>query len=342
MSEHKVYLPRPPATTGLTRGRTVESQVAPDIERLVRDAAGGADGVWRLSSHGAGPNGTYLATAGRKAITIKLVCGENPERVEQLAKADALVQALPPQAPAVRPLEGSPYRVADDVIAFAYPWIDGRFLCRTEEDLRQAGSAIGRLHAAFRQLAPGTQANVRASATVRGKFLEAVATDLVSGEFDAGPEPDRTRLIAGESCAVSRGDEQILHGDLNRGNILLMADQVFCLDFEDTIQSWGPVEMDIAYALERLSFWPANSAGRSPKLVRVFLENYGTADRTRPQLDGGCMAQCLRFVNRRAVLILAALERRGERRAPSEWKKFYDLWNAADRIGSILDGVVRE
>lgn len=110
-------------------------------------------------------------------------------------------------------------------------------------------------------------------------------------------------------------EAQIVHGDLNIGNVLIQRQEPWIIDFENAHYSYFPVGFDIGMLLERLclaqvgpsEFW---------RYARVFLESY-IFDET--ELVNNMRALSIRSMS----LLLENHLLKGTEFNDSEWQKFY-------------------
>lgn len=252
-----------------------------------------------------------------------------------LAKADRLIADLGPAAPVVRPMDGYPVDYDDLHKLHVYPLVHGRFAQPTMSDCYRVGVAIARLHRALADVPRA--AEVRAAAGARQAHLMSVAEAIADGRLNPGPRPAELANIARFRWDTGEDDAQPLHGDLNAGNLLLVDEGTdVIVDFEDSVHSCGPVEADVAFAIERFCIAPAPDEASSVTLSRALVAGYRSAGGQPVFERPGELAAALRAANWRALMVLGALAARGETRPVTEWEKFFDLWSQVERRRGLL------
>ena len=146
----------------------------------------------------------------------------------------------------------------------------------------------------------------------------------------------RERIVAG-SPALSDHQAQVLHGDLNLGNVLF-ADHTVSpapLDFEDSRHNFHGVAMDLAMALERFVLVRTSDDGRALSLGHRLLAGY--AEHAAPWRWGAPgLAGILQSLAVRALLLLAGNRAAGRPVAESEWDKFLYLYAETERRAELL------
>jgi homoserine kinase type II len=205
--------------------------------------------------------------------------GKDREDVEREAAIVAHVAArgVPTPAP-LRARSGLPWVVHDGVFVSLFPWVEGRTLARGEvgpQRAREAGAALGRLHAAgadFPDRRPGRyeppeierRLRVVSAASAGDPALEAAVAVLAPALERLGSER-RSDLPTG-----------LIHADLFIDNVLFSDDGglVALLDFEQA--AWGRLAYDVAVSLLAFGF---GTDDFRPEVTRAFIEGYAAVRR---------------------------------------------------------------
>lgn len=232
------------------------------------------------------------------------------------------------------PLHGFPRMIGDEHAVFAYQYIPSRFANTTLSDLRQIGTSLAVMHAALVQF-PDNAEIQRASATRTAMLINRRNT-ICSGLHSPGPKPERLREIFEVEAGIfslleDAPGHQPLHGDLVYGNILfpLEGGAPVILDFEDTLISWLPIDMDIALVLERFVFVPEQNDEMALVLGHEMLQAYGQSSGVTTGFLTHPLSDCLKLLSVRALTTLAEFEAWGEMVDISEWEKFFNLYQHA-------------
>ncbi|MCP5088791.1 MAG: phosphotransferase [Rhodobacteraceae bacterium] len=124
-------------------------------------------------------------------------------------------------------------------------------------------------------------------------------------------------------------DCQLVHGDLNPGNLLWVPGEhrgsVAFLDFEEATQSLFPACFDIAVLIERLFLVSEGPGTEWMPQAELLLKGYsrargGTCLHTENDLN-----DALVFATIRSLVILIELEKAGRPASQKEWEKFENL-----------------
>lgn len=288
----------------------------------------------------AGPAGYYLHQS-RDGGTrfLKVVPAVHAARQSAADQVAVWVGRHGVRTPA--PLPGFPRALGCDQAVFAYPYLAGRFAHATQAELNPIGTSLAVLHAALARFPDGATIK-RNSATRTAMLLK--RRDLVcAGAHTPGPQPALLReILESEQRIFSLLEEvpasQPVHGDLVYGNVLfpLEGGGPVLLDFEDTLISWLPVDLDIALALERFALLPEQDDDQALALGRELLRAYGKGSGREAGFLAHPLNDCLRLLSVRALVALAELEARGEALETAEWDKFFGLYRHAVARAPLL------
>jgi Ser/Thr protein kinase RdoA (MazF antagonist) len=331
MSAPESYLPRADAHAPLLAAQLVPQPVAPAVEKMLRQNTGADGEILRLSAT-TGLEGTYCVGTGAACSIIKLMSGRHTERE---AAVNALLTKLAADAPVVRAKEMRLLDATCGLAMFVYPFIEANSPRPVAGDLARVGRLAAALH---RSLAWLDHSAIAAASAARLAMLRETAELLRSNSRKLGPEPQLLAEIAAWSWTWEASvADQPLHGDLHGGNILLGRDGTdVVIDCEDVPHSFGPALLDLAFAMERLCLVPAQDETQACDGAAALFTGYlGGRSAMLPGRRGD-LAAALRFLNWRSLMILAALELRGETAPPSEWNKFFQLWSSAEKFAPAI------
>lgn len=272
-------------------------------------------------------------------LFIKLVRGDHRESIE---RAETIARWLKNRKLHVAaPIKGFPRALDDGRIAVAMPFVDGRRLATSLEDMSALGELVAELH---KQLASHPARAEWENATAdRLACLSQVRADLASGRLICGPEPRQLcNLAADDRLDFARKDllAQPLHGDLNPGNALFdpVARRVLLLDFEDVFHSVLPPIFELALIVERFVLVVARDDASAERCAHALLVSYDrTIDR---EVHGSDQVGCvLRSLSLRSLCTLALGERDGVQIGVDEWYKFFALEGQARQRASVIERI---
>lgn len=327
-------LPRRPAYAAL-RPRIPEFVPMPEGEQRCSLVAvlGPGEFFGRL---GATPSvdGYYLQKIASGIRFLKVIPSAHAER--QLAANAVAEWVVKCGGRASLLLPGFPKQLDKDHVVLAYQYIPSRFAETTMADLEVIGSSLAQVHAALARM-PDLDAVVAASAK-RVALLSKRFHSVRGGGQLFGPRPQLMRDIfeAEVSLFALLGDSserQPLHGDLVYANMVfpLEGGGLVMLDFEDTLVSWLPIDLDVALALERFALLPAPTDADALRLAQAMLQKYGKGC-GKARFLAHAPADCLRLLAIRSLVTLSELEAVGTHVETSEWEKFFGLYqNAVDK-----------
>jgi hypothetical protein len=324
--------PRKPAFASLRPCPPKFVPVDPNEFSLLLACVGSGKLLGRIGAD-AGPAGYYLHQSREGGTNfLKVVPAVHAARQRAADQVAVWVGRHGVRTPA--PLRGFPRALDHDYAVFAYPYIASRFANATQAELNSIGKSLAVMHTALARFPDG--AAVRRNSATRTAMLVKRRDLVCAGAHSPGPQPDLLReILSSESDIFSLLEvvpaSQPVHGDLAYGNVLfpLEGSGPVLLDFEDSLISWLPVDMDIALALERFALVPEQDDDKALALGREMLRAYGkgsgrdTGFLVRPLCDS------LRFLSVRALTTLAEFEAGSGLVATSEWDKFFGLYRDA-------------
>jgi hypothetical protein len=241
----------------------------------------------------------------------------------------------------VRPVTSQPLALPGTTRhVLIWPFVVGTTLdIRDTIQLRNSGRALASLHnALWAHASPNNQSLKRKTwLSEQTRELLDAQTDGLLNQFTQRFDwlSDFLINLNSENVAAFFMDEaQVIHGDLNPGNILCTKHgQILFLDFEEAVNSFYPVWLDLAIFIERHFMVPERPLSECVPFIEGYREVNGTLQFPRPT----CLADALTFATLRSIIILISSERVGRKWAGSEWKKFGILTKLANqyRVGLI-------
>ena len=275
--------------------------------------------------------------AGRQFIKIVL----NQYLDSQIA-ADEIARFAASHVNAATLLGGYPKRVATEHSALAYSWIDQAGVSPSTM-CYQLGRELARLHQVLRGYPRSgeVQANGIQRLTALQTFYDNHRAEIVSSrQF-----PVSARAHMSESCDLFELFEdscQVVHGDLNAGNLRWDGNRLWFFDFEDARFAWFPVCLDVAFAIERHALINEPNDERAFANARELLRGYCDVSGQQPFAVQGSLLASIKWWGVRSLIMLAGFEQRGEGWPASEWRKFEKLFKHLNERVTLLQRLERE
>jgi len=234
-------------------------------------------------------------------------------------------------------ISGFPKRLDDELVVIAYDWIEGRCLEPSSLELEQFGRQLGRLHQVL-ACYPEQEA-VCNSTFARLADLRDIAKRIILLKPTDSPYLQRLCRLLDDKPDIFKPFEepcQVLHGDLNVGNLRYTASGVVFLDFEDARHSWFPPRVDVAFALERLALINEQDDNRAFTNAQALLKGYVDVFGRSPFSRAGSLRETLEWLSLRSLCMLQHFEWVGRPWPESEWLKFDNLLNHIVRRSEMM------
>lgn len=339
-----LILPRRPAYSSLNVRQPKYLPLAIDDVRRVQLSVIGCGDFYCRAGSSKSLSGYYIHRDGIGTSFLKVVTSGHMER--QLA-SDRLAKWISRCGVETSLIKsGFPKMIGTKYAVFAYPYLEARFAEPKLEDMVLIGQSLGRLHRAL-FLAP-SQESIRANSDLRIKKLKTRSKYIASGLQRFGHNDEKIReIIQNEMGFIDtlNCDEncQAIHGDLVYANIIfpLASESPIIIDFEDTLTSWMPIDLDIAVVLERFILTQANNMADRFKLGKSLLVAYASTIRKKRFLSYR-LDKCLRFLAARSLATLAEMKANNLPINKNEWDKFIYLYENAKLNVGLLNNLEEE
>lgn len=226
-------------------------------------------------------------------------------------------------------------------------FLTARFISLTHSENILAAKAIAHLHNALGQYPK--QDKVKQRAEEEREQLHAIWQRIKEiGASDRIPKQALTYLLEEktEVLAILYDNAQVIHGDLNRGNILIDDNKnIYFIDFENALSTWASPFQDIAFFIERNLLLPKQYQFNETEFIEILsayteelesrvINKYITAN---PNL----MSQLLKAISIKCLLTLSykCIEQ-GLSVSKAEWDKFINNYHLACRYSAQLKQAV--
>jgi thiamine kinase-like enzyme len=237
-------------------------------------------------------------------------------------------------------LGGYPKFLNESFVVLAYKWLDGRCLASDRCELEFLGAELGKLHKALDHFED--KKSIILNTQKRLKLLSDIASDIVNLKSIKSPILSRAQELLQSKLdrfEVFNEKCQVLHGDLNVGNLRKTTDGIVFLDFEDASHSWFPPCVDIAFAVERLAMINEEDDGKALDNSKALLSGYISVSGKTPFLERGALKKTLEWLSLRSLCILYHFECQGNSWPDSEWEKFDFLLDHLTRREKLLEEI---
>ena len=344
-----LQLPRTPAWEGQPPKQPVFVAAPDEVNAMICERLGIDGPLHTLSSNTAinaenvnSLTGYYRAPATERhpALFIKIV---EQSRAGPLLSADPIACYVADKGiPAACLIGTFTKAVNGDYYALTYPYHEARFAQLHNSDMSNFGGTLGRLHrtlaeAPFQQKVKENAIKREALLHDTQQHLEQVDQSSVRGEILQILKRSALR------CPDTGWPEQIIHGDMNYGNVLFPArtpDQPLLLDFEDTALSWHSPLVDIAFVIERFILMRTADDNQAYCLAETLISAYTSQyPEALPPVEKGCLVNLLKSLSIRALCLLATLALKDIPVPQNEWDKFVVLYTQAQKRNKLINRV---
>jgi hypothetical protein len=314
-----MWLPGPAAHADIWAASPTIEPLEPLQARTILDALGASGTIERFSLRHHYPQGYYRFTSSdNRILFLKIVAND---KLDRYRNADTLARWVTKFGVSTSLISaGFPKAMGEDFQILGHDFMSARYGNAAPDDLKRLGVALARLHRAMRDFpdTEGARADSRSRADLLQKWCE-----RARGGKDL-PGPDRQRIaavLANGQARIPRADAQMIHGDLNRGNILFCDDgQVAIIDYETALSSWGDPALDLAVVLQRFVLVPVSEDSEIRKLARALFDAYKDNGGWHSSSGEDVMAD-LNWISARNIALLCEITALGNNVSESEWEK---------------------
>ncbi|BBP45523.1 hypothetical protein THMIRHAS_08960 [Thiosulfatimonas sediminis] len=319
------WLPRAPAFAGFYPAEIAWQPVIGDAAESLQQQTGLYGSVATLA--GEGWSKGFFKIAASPVAFVKQVSIADAQRFKQ---ADVLAAQLEVCGIAVsRLMPGFPKPAGSAAEALlAYPFIDANFLNANSQSLQTLGQVLAKVHHCW--LESPSQAAVKSAGTARFERLQQALIDRIWRRYAVPAEAEAVlEAYPAEYFAYLMTDAQMVHGDVNVGNVLQRADgELVLLDFESALSAWLNPRVDLAFVIERFILVRGYGADELSQRLSALLQGYYAGSEHRFN-DARHLVILLQTMAVRSLLILTQLSAQQKSVALSEWHKFVELYRLA-------------
>lgn len=234
------------------------------------------------------------------------------------------------------------YGQIDGLYYAIFPLLNGVRCKPCASDLKLLGNALAQFHRHLKNI--GDQALVIQKSDNRVRHLSKFIETILKFPNDILVKKPRVASFISKYSfdMIDHRDSQIIHGDLNPGNILINKGSklIHFLDFEDMLHSYLPVLYDLAFIIERNILLPLNDAQKAFALSKVFLKAYFESGGNYKYHTSDEYILCILSLRAFLLLIQNAINGHSEDRI--EWDKFYYLSQHAEKNLKLMKAILKE
>lgn len=233
---------------------------------------------------------------------------------------------------------------------FEYPYQELTLPTCNKENIKSVATTVAKMHLKLKSF-PNDE-TVEKNHTLKLSSLYDLQKRLYCGSLDISGIPkenQRLALLPLPEVLKKQSWHQIIHGDLNTGNILFDSDQAVILDFEDTIQTYSCPWQDISFCIERFIILPCiNQSKNEEDICRdigYFLDCY---DRICPLKNyapyhSTILGDWLVALSLKAnLLLIQQCVEFGHTVTPNEWQKFTYLHQLANDNALLWSNTIQQ
>lgn len=222
-------------------------------------------------------------------------------------------------------------------IYYCYPHYGGRRLRPTSSDVRALGAALAKLHRALES--HPMRDTICEKSMKRERTIQMIQEKIASGYFDELPYLKHIKSLTPKNLQFAQHPQQVVHGDLNMGNLLYTNNQICFFDFEDSIHNYQPVLFDLSFVIERLIY--SQTVIESERLIlgRQFIASYKDhGGKYEYQNHDETYLELLSF---RALCLLVYAQACGKDTLQTEWEKFITLSEQARNCINVTKSILQ-
>jgi thiamine kinase-like enzyme len=208
---------------------------------------------------------------------------------------------------------------------YLYPLLYYNFNAKSLNELFLIGKEVGRMHRVMTDCP--IKNDICNNGKNKNKLLRRQFKYIKLNKISPWFSQEAIELIKNfsyENYDVLEKYQQMVHGDLNFGNIIITkAQHPVIIDFEDSLVSWLNPIYDIAFVIQRFIFLNSSNVDKI-QLASFFINGYKS--KYKIAHDKGDLYSILKMISIRSLLILSTLDGEQATVYKSEIDKFIRLY----------------
>ena len=323
-----MWIPRNPAHSSLFTVKPEWHCIDNNTKKVLCDLLGKKGELYKLGCSDEDIAGHYKFLSD-ESFFLKVLPDTHGTQLQEILKLEEwLYQNEAPVLPSVNNLKlhaGNNYTVT------VYPYLEARFVTCSKADIKLIGTELSRLHKVLKSYPLAD--NIKDQNDKKINTLRKVLTEVKRKKHRDIPGSVQEVLTSAPDDFLDLlciGNRQILHGDLNIGNILITENNsLVFVDYENSLHTYSSVLIDIAFLLERVVLNRCQDT--VTESISYFLEGYrANSDLWFESVSG--LADILQALSVRSMLLLTRKASQNGIVSEREWEKFVDLYTNADKI----------
>ncbi|WP_417814249.1 phosphotransferase [Thalassospira alkalitolerans] len=330
-----IPLPDKPAFSGLKSPERTYLELPPEQTSFVCGRTGKKGVVYRLETSARYPCGHYVLRSEGANWFIKIKDPTNNHNLQsQLIAFEAAGNGAPVVASELCEDPENFFKIE------IQPFVESRLPKCDPNDASLTGKALAQMHLALRK--SEQKALVRQNTLARHLHLAEIYRDIENkGRLPFPLDITLLDLRGSKPFQFDLAiDGQIIHGDLNIGNILIekSSNSACFIDCENMSLSWLSPLVDIGMVIQRQILVAEASNSVKEAAIYNFLLSYQDTSLGKIAVDGERLVRAIAWTCMRNICLLLALRHQGREPEKTEWLKFQSLvqlnqeW--ADRVSS--------
>ena len=304
--------------------------------------------VFKLDTHHSAPFGFYRfqTSSSHSDYFIKIV---QPQQAKRQRVADQVSSWLRQEGINTPVMHADKsVSISDQIEWLSYDHVKGGFCLPTMENMALLGSEIAQLHNVLQHYPKAVevqQLGLQRHDMLKAQFQQ-FKTDL---SLQQQLPHEVTELMLNYEISdfdVLIENAQMVHGDLNQGNVWFVShsqatDDVYFLDFEDSLTAWFNPLAELAFVFERFILIDENVECHElgVTLFTEYLKQRSSESVTAFKQPRD-LSKNLQALAMRALLLLLQISQKKQLPLSDEWKKFVFLFNLSTQKQNEIENIL--
>ena len=298
----------------------------------------GLDGLWKkLNTRHKFPLGYYRCQGKEKEFFVKVLL---PNHGNKTLLAERVVKHLAVEISSVVPALSTEENIIDYKGAKAsliiYPYISQYNTKKASVFISAIAHELAALHASLHEIY--NKDKIEEASKSRMSSLQKIWGDIQNASFSFDIPRDAREILLKNKLSlfdIFLLNPQVIHGDLNRRNILFTKDEnkstpnVFFIDFEDCLHTYSSPLQDVAFVIERFIFTEPLTIlqikQQTHQLLSCYQQSNSNTNLSFVKLPSDWLITMLLALSIKSLLLLSQLSlTKNQLVLRNEWDKFIE------------------